>query len=84
MEIDIKEKILKDFGTQAVVAIELINQFETKMKLSPRISRCIVHLASGDILKLKEGIKEAESDWRDIILLAENVPFEFNKPFKLK
>ena len=82
MEVDIKEKIVKDFGNKAPEAVNLIEFFEAKSKLSPRVSRCIVHLANGDISELKKTIREAEIDWRDVIVSAETVDFEFNKPFK--
>lgn len=82
MEPDIKKRILKDFKSNASKAIDLVNDFEESFKLSPRICRCIVHLANGDIAKLKESIRHAEEDWRDVIAWAESVDLEFNKPFK--
>ena len=82
MELDIKEKILNDFGNEAFEAINLLEMADSKLKLGPRVSRCIVVLASGSISKLKKAINEAEIDWRDVILSAETKDFEFNKPFK--
>ena len=81
MEIDIHKRITKDFGNESSTAISLLSAFEVRHKLSPRISRCIVHLSNGNIGKLKIVIENAEIDWRDVITAAESFDFEFNKPF---
>lgn len=80
---DIYKRIQQDFKASADEAFTLIERFENKTKLSPRITRCIIHLANGDIEGLKKAIRQAEADWRDVIILAENVDFEFNKPFEI-
>ena len=81
MEKDIKKRIEINFQKRASRAIKLLTKFESKNEeLSPRISRCIVHLAQGNIKELKKTIKLAETDWRDVID-AESVDFEFNEPF---
>jgi hypothetical protein len=82
MEPDIKKRILKDFGAKAPEAVKLIEALEERLKLSPRISRCVIHLANGDIADLKKRIRHAEEDWRDVILWAESFDFELKKPFK--
>lgn len=82
MEPDIKQKITNDFGPDALLALQLIEDFETQSKLSPRISRCVIHLSKGNITELKKNIAAAEGDWRDVIMWAETTPFEFKKPFK--
>ena len=81
MEKDIKDRLTRDFGAKAEDAIALLNEFETQTDLGPRVSRCIVRLASGDTEKLKKSIKDARTDWRDVIVDAETTDFEFNKPF---
>ena len=81
MKPDIKDRIIRDFGLQEATALALIEAFESEEKLSPRISRCIVHLAHGDLSKLERYIQNAKYDWRDVILWAEVVPFEYNRPF---
>lgn len=81
MEIDIKNKIEKDFENKSSKAIKLLDKFERENDLSARVSRCIVHLSQGNIDKLKSNIKLAEEDWRDIIDIAEENCFEFNEPF---
>jgi hypothetical protein len=79
---DIEEIIKKNFGKDCLLAIDLLSAFETEDKLGPRVSRCIVHLAGGDIVKLEASIQNARDDWRDVIYSAEAVPSEFNKPFR--
>ncbi|WP_340064648.1 hypothetical protein [Ascidiimonas aurantiaca] len=81
MEIDIKNKIEKDFGDKTSKAIKLLENFEKENDVSPRVSRCIIYLADGNIDKLKANIKTAEDDWRDIIDIAEESNFESNKAF---
>jgi hypothetical protein len=82
MEKDIKEKIFRDFGGNHLIAIGLLKAFETESGLSPRVSRCIVHLAKGDLGKLETYIQSAKYDWRDVIYWAESVALEYNRPFK--
>ena len=84
MEKDIEEKIFQNFGNDAQKAIALTNEFEKVFKFGPRVTRCVVHLANGDISKLKDMIKNAETDWRDVIMWAETTTFEFDKPFQIK
>jgi acyl carrier protein len=76
-----KNKIIKDFGPNHLTAIELVEGFEAEEGLSTRITRCIVHLAKGDLKSLHSAIQRAKHDWRDVILWAEATPFEFNHPF---
>jgi hypothetical protein len=62
MQPDINDRIIKDFGAQQATAMALIKTFESEEKLSPRISRCIVHLAKGDLSKLEQYIETAKHD----------------------
>jgi hypothetical protein len=82
MKPDIKERIVRDFGPDQVAAAALVESFEADQKLSPRISRCVVDLAKGDLSKLENYIQHAKYDWRDVIMWAETVPLEYNHPFK--
>lgn len=82
MEIDIKNKLIKDFGNDGNKAIQILEEFEAKNNLSARVSRCIVFLAQGNVEELKKSIKQAETDWRDVINYAESKDFEFNFPFQ--
>jgi len=81
MKADIKERIIRDFGPHQTAAIALVEAFEGEEKLSPRVSRSIVHLAKGDLSKLEAYIENAKYDWRDVIYWAETVPLEYNQPF---
>ncbi|MEM1002817.1 MAG: hypothetical protein AAGH46_09215 [Bacteroidota bacterium] len=81
METDIKVRIEKDFGDKSSKAIKLLDDFEHEFDLSPRVSRCIIHLSEGDINKLELNIELAQEDWRDIIDMAEEEQFEFKEPF---
>jgi hypothetical protein len=82
MKPDIKERIIRDFGPDQAAATALVESFEAEQKLSPRISRCVVDLAKGDLSKLENYIERAKYDWRDVIMWAETVPLEYNHPFK--
>ncbi|HTR29404.1 MAG TPA: hypothetical protein VMH27_09035 [Puia sp.] len=82
MKPDIRERIARDFGPDQEAAMVRVETFEAEAKLSPRVSRCIVHLAKGDLSKLETYIENAKYDWRDVIYWAEAVPLEYNRPFK--
>lgn len=82
MKPDIEERIKKDFDKEYLLAIDLLFVFEAEEGLNPRISRCIGHLAEGDISKSEAAIQNAKTDWRDVIREAESMPFEFNQPFR--
>lgn len=82
MEKDIENRIKMDFVNQAQEALELLRNFEQESNFGPRVSRCIVHLSQGNMQKLKETIKQAQIDWRDVIYWAETITYEFNDPFK--
>tara|TARA_B110001450_G_C17665876_1_gene499472 strand:- start:4934 stop:5188 length:255 start_codon:yes stop_codon:yes gene_type:complete len=81
MELDIENRIRSDFKKDANETIKLLNLFEERNSLSPRVSRSIVFLSKGSLEVLITKIKEAELDWRDVVFEAETNCFEFNKPF---
>jgi hypothetical protein len=82
MKTDIISKILRDFEhNDAMSVIKLLNVFQKENGLSPRITRCIVALANGDMEKVIKFIKIAETDWRDVIVAAETYDYQFNEPF---
>jgi hypothetical protein len=75
---DIEHRILHDFGRNRITDIQ--EKFEVfgrkfsgvyKEKPSPRIIRCIIHLASGNEAMLNQMIDAALQDWRDVIYWAE-------------
>ena len=82
MEKDIEIKINSMFGVESTRAKKILKEFEKEQGLSPRISRCIVYLSEGSISKMQQAINDAKIDWRDIIMDAETVDFEYNEPFK--
>lgn len=82
MEKDIEIRIEKDFKENTEIVLDIISNFENTMRLSPRVTRSIVHLSEGNLVKLKEVIALAIQDWRDVITSAESYDFEFNEPFK--
>ena len=80
MEPDIIKRIKKEFEESEAV-LKLLTDFENKNRLSPRITRCILLMAKGDLEILKKAIGMAEFDWRDVIMRGERFTFEGNKPF---
>ena len=75
---DIEHRILRDFGRGRLTDIQekfeiLRRRFSDiyKDKPSPRIIRCIIHLASGNEAVLDQMIDAALQDWRDVIYWAE-------------
>jgi len=75
---DIEHRILHDFGRNRITDIQ--EKFEVlrrkfsdiyKEKPSPRIIRCIIHLASGNEAVLDQMIDAVLQDWRDVIYWAE-------------
>lgn len=81
MEKDIELEVNRLFGDKAENVIKLLEEFQDAFELSARVLRCIVFLSGGSYEDLKQKIKEAELDWRDIISSAESTDFQFNKPF---
>jgi hypothetical protein len=89
---DIERRISDDYGNERKCEIiRTIKEFEEKFihvfkeKLGPRILRCILRLADEE--KLSHYMKEALSDWRDVIYWAEydhenNEVFSGNRKFK--
>ena len=69
VEEDIRHRVLLDFGSFAGEALRLIVPLASDF--SPRVIRCVVYLAAGDLGKLQEKIKLARMDWRDVITNAE-------------
>ena len=49
MELDIENRIRSDFKKDANETIKLLNLFEERNSLSPRVSRSIVFLSKGSL-----------------------------------
>lgn len=72
---DIDKRIKDDFkeGTERALSI-LKEQIDKAEYINhPRIVRCIIYLANGDIRGLEKSIEQAKGDPRDIMLLAEYI-----------
>lgn len=80
MSPDIIQKIKLDFEDNSPAALEMLENYEESV--GPRILRSIVKLAEGDLEQLKEYMKAAIIDWRDVIFWAEEKPYQFNEPFE--
>jgi hypothetical protein len=66
---DIEERFRSDFGADLEIArqkLERLHGIATDDAL-PRIARCVVHLADGDLEKLIHFVECARQDWRDVI-----------------
>lgn len=82
MSDDIVKRVREIFAdTDVANALSILGEFKLRNKLSLRITRCIVVLSEGKILKLLKYISIAEKDWRDVVFLAEKVNHEYNQPF---
>jgi hypothetical protein len=75
---DISKRLENDFGSEgareAEAALEhFVESYESNYSARPsdRIMRCVVHLAEGKLGSLRQYIKAALSDWRDVIYWAE-------------
>lgn len=86
-------KVCDDFGNQSDLALSRIERLAERFQevyrepASPRIIRCVLHLASGDVDSLEQYIDTCLKDYRDIILWAEydsegNRVFSGNRRFK--
>jgi hypothetical protein len=91
---DIQKRIIRDFGDESAEAILLLNEAirEVGFLNHPRIIRCILFLANGNIESLKQNIDVATFDPRDVMFRAEYSETDnwenakqirdFNKPFE--
>lgn len=70
---DIRNRIEKDFQSNAAQAIELLQErlFKTVDLQSDRIIRSVIFLSKGNLEKLKQCITSAQADPRDVMLWAE-------------
>ena len=73
---DVIDKISMDFGTTDDVdlALSVLADFmdQNQELSSDRILRCIVFVAKGDINILEKAVDMAKTDYRDLIVWAEN------------
>lgn len=88
MKNDIYQKVEKDFGPEAKLAIEQIEILDARSKglVSDRMLRAMVFLAKGDIERFKQVIELGRTDYRDVLWQAEydcgeEQLYDFNKTF---
>jgi hypothetical protein len=88
MKTDIYQKVEKDFGPEAKLAIEQIEILDARSKglVSDRMLRAMVFLAKGDIERFKQVIELGRTDYRDVLWQAEydcgeEQLYDFNKTF---
>jgi hypothetical protein len=86
---DVEQRLRTDFpGERLEVARAALAELS---EVSPRLVRCVLHLAGGSVQRLREHIADAQRDWRDVILWAEYEEAgpgkqprrlrDFNRPF---
>jgi hypothetical protein len=72
---DILKRISKDFGDDDVEAAALLSAFFTEkwawLEDKGRLCRCALHVAHGNMEKLKEAMVQARKDYRDLIVEGE-------------
>ncbi len=82
---DIRKRIMGDFPEESPeTIIALLDEYKGGEKL--RVSRCVLHLATGNIDQLLHFIESANVDYRDVIHMAEylernNRVHDFGRPF---
>ncbi len=87
---DVTTKIRKEYSNpdhQEFIINSLVKLSVDWEFKSARIPRCILFLSKGDFEAFKENLKNAETDWRDVIYWAEynsedNQIYNFNKTFE--
>ena len=70
---DIYQKIAADFGSQAALAHQALDELDVKTKglISPRLVRAIIYLSKGNIEELKKKIELARHNSQDIFMQSE-------------
>jgi len=67
---DILARVQKDFGADTGRALALL---KLSVPETPRVLRCVVFLANGDLKELAAHLRNAATDYRDVIFWAEYV-----------
>ena len=69
LEPDIKARIREDFPANQHDEVRgILLAYDTDW---PRMHRCLLHIAAGDLEELKRAADDAQMDYRDVILWAE-------------
>lgn len=89
LPVDVAERIARQFQEEGPRIVEMLRAFKSRRPdiANGRILHCVVQAASGNDGSVEKYIKLAETDWRDLILVAEYGPGEvrlrdFSKPFE--
>jgi len=78
---DILAKVQKDFGADAGQALALLS---LSVPETPRVLRCVLFLANGDLKQLAFYVRVAAGDYRDVIFWAEYVDHEKLNPKRVR
>lgn len=69
---DIVEQVDSVFGESAGEARRRLDSLASELDpVLPRVIRCVVHLAKGDLERLEYNVRRARTDWRDVVYRAE-------------
>lgn len=73
---DVAQRIARQFQEEGPRIVEMLRAFRSRRPViaNERILRCVVQAASGNEGNVEKYIKLAETDWRDLILVAEYGP----------
>ncbi|MFT7373776.1 MAG: hypothetical protein ACI9T9_002476 [Oleiphilaceae bacterium] len=87
--IDIQKKLELDFGSESSLAKDELEALytQTNWRIGNRMVRSIVYLSNGDFESLKKAIKHANTDYKEVLWLAEydrgdEQLRDFNKTFE--
>ncbi len=83
---DILERIFSDFGNESVLVIHALQTFliANEAFRSERLVRCIIYLADKKLDGIKKGIKDARTDWRDVLMAAEYENSKDSQPKRVR
>ena len=89
ISIDIQKKLELDFGSELSFAKDELEALyaKTNWRIGNRMIRSIVYLSNGDFESLKKTIEHANTDYKDVLWLAEydrgdEQLRDFNKTFE--
>ena len=71
---DIRDRVAKDFDDEDEQELALMVVEELSEKFERQVVRCAVYMADGDLDKLAEAESLAQSDHKDLVMLAECDP----------
>jgi hypothetical protein len=81
---DIIAQIERDFGRKAEAAIRYLQGPSAPSFPGPRVLRCVIFLAEGEIGLLPKLLDVAQTDYRDVIFWAEYIRHETERPIHVR